>query len=194
MLQDGPFRLLASAVRTPDQTTGAVDLLSAYGLKSAYEALCTKPIPDFIDNSRCFKSVVGDTTIRRGDGMELAQLVDRQPPAQPLSVDRLQPFSLEALRSAFTFRETAPVQLQESEKGVATECVKTDDKEKGDGKKHKKKHKKRKHRHKDKEKGKEVVQEGGVKKANPASVDGEDHSKKHHKKKRKHENEVSAKK
>lgn len=106
-------------------------MLSVYGLKKAYEGLCTKPIPDFIDHSSCFKSVVGDTTIMRGGGMELGQLVKNLPRAEPPSVEMLKPFNLEVLRSAFTFKETAPVpvQLLESEKGVAIGCVKVDGKD-----------------------------------------------------------------
>jgi hypothetical protein len=52
---------------------------------------------------------MGDTEIRKGEGMELEQLVQnaylRDKPAY------IQPFDMETLRQVFQLRETAPVDL-----------------------------------------------------------------------------------
>ena len=55
--------------------------------------------------------MVGDTEIRKGEGMELGQLI---PDLPTMDVSpRIQPFDLERLRKAFELRETGPIQLPE---------------------------------------------------------------------------------
>lgn len=54
--------------------------------------------------------MVGDTEIRKGDGMQLDQLLQNTSSARDSS-SRIQPFDLDTLRDAFQFRETAPVDL-----------------------------------------------------------------------------------
>jgi hypothetical protein len=62
-----------------------------------------------ISDTHYLHNIVGDTEIRKGEGMELEQLVQnaylRDKPAY------IQPFDMDTLRQAFQLRETAPVDL-----------------------------------------------------------------------------------
>ncbi|KAL2541242.1 Mediator of RNA polymerase II transcription subunit 19a [Abeliophyllum distichum] len=176
--------------RGPRELTGAVDLISHYKLLSHHDFFCKRSLPLSISDTHYLHNVVGDTEIRKGEGMQLDQLIQDMSLLRETNVP-IQPFDLDVLTEAFQLRETVPVVLPPSEKGTpaVTGKSKSKDKEKKH-KKHKdkdrekdKEHKKHKHRHKDRSKDKEKEK----KKDNSGHHDsGTEHSKKHHEKKRKH--------
>lgn len=98
-----------SDISGPRELTGAVDLISHYKLLAHHDFFCKKPLPLAISDTHYLDNVVGDTEIRKGEGMELDQLVQnaylRDKPAY------IQPFDMETLGQAFQLRETAPVDL-----------------------------------------------------------------------------------
>ncbi|KAF7057370.1 LOW QUALITY PROTEIN: hypothetical protein CFC21_064663 [Triticum aestivum] len=164
------------SISGPRELTGAVDLRSQYKLQPHHDFFCKRPLPLAISDTHYLHNVVGDTDIRKGEGMKLDQLVQylRDKPAY------IQPFDMETLGQAFQLRETAPVDLPFQSTGIPTISGKPKSESKDKAKKHKKKdkdkdreHKKHKHRHKDR------------------SKDDKDKDKKkdkkHHEKKRKHE-------
>jgi hypothetical protein len=84
-------------------------LISHYKLLPHHDFFCKKPLPLAISDTHYLHNVVGDTEIRKGEGMELDQLVHnaylRDKPAY------IQPFDMETLGQAFQLRETALVDL-----------------------------------------------------------------------------------
>ncbi|XP_016485997.1 putative mediator of RNA polymerase II transcription subunit 19b [Nicotiana tabacum] len=176
--------------RGPRELTGARDLISHFKLLPHYEFFCKRSLPLSISDTHYLHNVVGDREIRKGEGMQLDQLT------QDTSFSRetkscIRPFDLDVLREAFQLRETAPVDLSPSEKGIPTIAGKSKSEMKDKEKKHKKhkdkdkekdkEHKKHKHRHKDRSKEKKKDKSGH-------HDPGAEHSKKHEKK-RKHEEE-----
>ncbi|KAK1626677.1 hypothetical protein QYE76_000992 [Lolium multiflorum] len=165
----------------PRELTGAVDLISQYKLQPHHDFFCKRPLPLAISDTHYLHNVVGDTEIRKGEGMELDQLVQnaylRDKPAY------IQPFDMETLGQAFQLRETTPVDLPSAEKGIPTISGKSKSESKDKEKKHKKhkdrdkdrEHKKHKHRHKDRSKDKDKDKDKKKDKSG------------HHEKKRKHE-------
>lgn len=186
---DSVFRLISTAPR-PKELTGAIDLISQYGLRQYHDHFCKKPLPASIAETPYLNNVVGDTEIRKGEGMELGQLLEDLPTMDVGPI--IQPFELERLRLAFELRETGPIQLPEADRGLPTISGKVKHDHKDKDKKHKKhkdkdkdkdkdkEHKKHKHRHKDKDRDKKKDKSG-------SHENGDDRSKKHHKKKRKHD-------
>ncbi|XP_010245177.1 PREDICTED: mediator of RNA polymerase II transcription subunit 19a-like isoform X2 [Nelumbo nucifera] len=179
--------------RGPRELTGAVDLIYHYKLGVHHEFFCKRSLPLSISDTHYLHNVVGDTEIRKGEGMELGQLLQNTPYVRDTNA-QIQPFDLDTLREAFLLRETAPIDLPSSEKGIPTIAGKSKSESKDKEKKHKKhkdkdkekdkEHKKHKHRHKDKSKDKEKEK----KKDKSGHHDsGAEHSKKHHEKKRKHD-------
>nr|XP_018673939.1 PREDICTED: mediator of RNA polymerase II transcription subunit 19a isoform X2 [Musa acuminata subsp. malaccensis] len=179
--------------RGPRELTGAVDLINHYKLSGHHDFFCKRSLPLSVADTHYLHNVVGDTEIRKGEGMELGQLFQGAPYLRE-STAQIQQFDLEILGQAFQLRDTAPIDLPMSDKGVPT----IPGKSKGDSKdkerkhrKHKdkdrekdKEHKKRKHRHKDRSKDKDREK----KKDRSGHHDSSgDHSKKHHEKKRKHD-------
>ncbi|KAL6498945.1 Mediator of RNA polymerase II transcription subunit 19-A [Orobanche hederae] len=179
--------------RGPRELTGAVDLISHYKLLPHYDFFCKRPLPVSISDTHYLHNVVGDTEIRKGEGMQLGQLI------QDTSLTRetktqLKPFDLDILREAFKLKEAAPVALPQSEKGIPTIAGKYKSESKDKEKKHKKhkdkdkdkdkEHKKHKHRHKDRSKDKDKEKK---KDRSGHNDSGNDHSKRHHEKKRKHD-------
>ncbi|KAK8458645.1 hypothetical protein SEVIR_3G412100v4 [Setaria viridis] len=173
----------------PRELTGAVDLINHYKLLPHHDFFCKKPLPPAISDTHYLHNVVGDTEIRKGEGMELDQLVQnaymRDKPAF------IQPFDMEILGQAFQLRETAPVDLPSAEKGIPTISGKPKSESKDKEKKHKKhkdkdrdkdkEHKKHKHRHKDRSKDKDKDKDKDKKKDKSGHHDSAgDHSKKHH--------------
>ncbi|XP_071689116.1 probable mediator of RNA polymerase II transcription subunit 19b [Rutidosis leptorrhynchoides] len=155
----------------PKELTGAVDLIRYYKLLPHYELFCKKSLPISISDTHYVHHVVGDTEIRKGEGMQLDQLIHNTSFSRDTNA-RIQPFDLNVLMEAFQLRETAPVDLPPSEKGMPTIAGKSRSESKH--KKHKdKEHKKHKHRHKDRSKDKDKE------KRNDKSS--------HHDKKRKHD-------
>ncbi|CAI9116157.1 OLC1v1017237C1 [Oldenlandia corymbosa var. corymbosa] len=177
--------------RGPRELTGAVDLLSYYKLLPQHEYFCKKSLPVAISDTHYLHNVVGDTEIRKGEGMQLDQLIQDGSLSRETNA-RIQPFDLDVLREALQFRETAPVDLPSSEKGIPTIAGKSKSESKDKDKKHKKhkdkekdkEHKKHKHRHKDRSKDKDKEKK---KEKSGHHDSGAEHSKKHHEKKRKHD-------
>ncbi|KAB2602356.1 mediator of RNA polymerase II transcription subunit 19a [Pyrus ussuriensis x Pyrus communis] len=178
--------------RGPKELTGAVDLISHYKLLPHHEFFCKRPLPVSISDTHYLHNVVGDTEIRKGEGMQLDQLI--QSTSYPRDTKlRIQPFELDTLREAFHLRETAPIDLPLADKGTPTIAGKSKSESKDKEKKHKKhkdrdkekdkEHKKHKHRHKDRSKDKDKDKKKD--KSGHHDPSG-DHSKKHEKK-RKHD-------
>ncbi|KAF5198918.1 Mediator of rna polymerase ii transcription subunit 19a [Thalictrum thalictroides] len=177
------------------ELTGAVDLINHYKLWAHHEFFCKRSLHLSVSDTHYLHSVVGDTEIRKGEGMELDQLVQETSYGRETNA-RIQPFDLDTLREAFQLRETTPVDLPSAEKGIPTIAGKSKSESKDKEKKHKKhkdrdkekdkEHKKHKHRHKDKERSKEKDKEKRKDKSGHHDS-GADHSKKHHDKKRKHD-------
>ncbi|EPS64383.1 hypothetical protein M569_10398, partial [Genlisea aurea] len=179
----------------PRELTGAVDLIKHYGLSSHYDFFCKKPLPVSVSDTYYLHTLVGETEIRKGEGMELGQLIQNGFLSRETST-HIQPFDMDALREAFQLRDTTPVFLPSSEKGTPTIVGKSKSESKDKERKHKKhrdkdkdkdrEHKKHRHRHKDRSKEK-TKDKGG------ASHDpGSDRSKRHHDKKRKNEGDEDA--
>ncbi|GMH02419.1 hypothetical protein Nepgr_004258 [Nepenthes gracilis] len=174
----------------PRELTGAADLISHYKLLPHHAFFCKKSLPVSISDTDYLHNVVGDTEIRKGEGMQLNQLSEYQSSLQNVNA-RIQPFDLDVLGEAFHLRETAPVELPHAEKGIPTVAgrSKNESKEKKH-KRHKdrdkekdKEHKKHKHGHKDRSEDKDKEK----KKDKSARQDsGAEHFKKQYEKK-KHE-------
>lgn len=94
----------------PRELTGAVDLINYYKLQPHHEFFCKRSLPLSISDTHYLHNVVGDTEIRKGEGMQLDQLI--QSTSFPRETNtRIQPFDLDVLKEAFQLRETAPVDL-----------------------------------------------------------------------------------
>ncbi|KAF9609091.1 hypothetical protein IFM89_013345 [Coptis chinensis] len=177
--------------RGPRELTGAVDLINHYKLWAHHEFFCKKSLHLSVSDTHYLHSVVGDTEIRKGEGMELDQLVQSSMYSRDTNA-HIQPFDLDTLREAFQLRETTPVDLPSAEKGTPTIAGKSKSESKDKEKKHKKhkdkdkEHKKHKHRHKDKDRSKDKDKEKKKDKSGHHDS-GADPSKKHHDKKRKHD-------
>ncbi|KEH18711.1 hypothetical protein MtrunA17_Chr8g0347511 [Medicago truncatula] len=181
----------------PRELTGAVDLISHFKLIPHYEFFCKRPLPVSIADTHYLHSVVGDTEVRKGDGMQLDELIQNTSFSRETSA-RIQPFDLDILKESFQLRETAPIDLPAAEKGIPTIAGKSKS-EKDKEKKHKKhkdrdkdkdrEHKKHKHRHKDRSKDKDKDKKKDKSGHRDSSAD---HSKKHHEKKRKHDGDDDA--
>ncbi|XP_025795881.1 mediator of RNA polymerase II transcription subunit 19a-like isoform X1 [Panicum hallii] len=177
--------------RGPRELSGAVDLISRYKLLNHHSFFCKKPLPLAISDTNYLNNVVGDTEIRKGEGMELDQLFQNSYPNEKTAY--IQPFDMETLGQAFQLRETAPVDLPSAEKGTPTISGKPKIKSKDKVKKHKKhkekdrdkekEQKKHKHRHKDRSKDKDKDKEKKKDKSGNHESGG-DHSKKHEKKRK----------
>jgi len=181
--------------RGPRELSGAVDLISRYKLLNHHSFFCKKPLPLAISDTNYLNNVVGDTEIRKGEGMELDQLFQNSYPNEKTAY--IQPFDMETLGQAFQLRETAPVDLPSAEKGTPTISGKPKIKSKDKVKKHKKhkekdrdkekEQKKHKHRHKDRSKDKDKDKDKDKEKKKDKSGNhesGGDHSKKHEKKRK----------
>ncbi|XP_076943308.1 mediator of RNA polymerase II transcription subunit 19a-like isoform X2 [Bidens hawaiensis] len=162
----------------PRELSGAADLISYYKLLPHLDFYCKKSLPLSISDTHYLHNAVGDSEIRKGEGMQLDQLIQNTSFQRDTNT-HIQPFDLDTLKQAFQLREIAPVELPSSEKGIPTVAGKSKSESKDKEKKHKKhkdkdkEHKKHKHRHKDKSKDKDKE-----KKKDKSS---------HHEKKRKHE-------
>ncbi|PIA62359.1 hypothetical protein AQUCO_00200393v1 [Aquilegia coerulea] len=92
------------------ELTGAVDLINHYKLWAHHEFFCKRSLHLSVSDTHYLHSVVGDTEIRKGEGMELDQLVQETSYGRETNA-RIQPFDLDTLREAFQLRETTPVDL-----------------------------------------------------------------------------------
>ena len=94
----------------PRELTGAVDLISHYKLQAHHDFFCKRPLPLSIADTHYLHNVVGDTEIRKGEGMQLDQLIQNTSYSRDTNA-RIQPFDLDILQEAFQLRETGPVDL-----------------------------------------------------------------------------------
>jgi hypothetical protein len=94
----------------PRELTGAVDLISHYKLLPHHDFFCKRSLPLSISDTHYLHNVVGDTEIRKGEGMQLDQLIQNMSYSRDTNV-RIQPFDLDILRESFQLRESAPVEL-----------------------------------------------------------------------------------
>ncbi|KAI3678634.1 hypothetical protein L6452_37934 [Arctium lappa] len=176
----------------PKELTGAVNLINYYKLLPHYEFFCKKSLPLSISDTHYLRNVVGDTEIRKGEGMQLGQLIENKSSRE--TNKRIQPFDLDVLREAFYLRETAPVDLPASEKGIPTQAGKAKIESRDKEKKHKrhkdkdreknKEHKKHRHHHKDRSKDKDKEKKNDKTGHHDS---GAETLKKPHEKKRKHD-------
>lgn len=183
--------------RGPRELTGAADLISRFKLLPHYDYFCKRPLPLAISDTHYLHNVVGDAEIRKGEGMQLDQLIDDTSISKEMNTV-IKPFDLDVLGEAFHLRETCPIDLPTSEKGIPTTGGKSKNESKEKEKKHKRhkdkdkdkekdrEHKKHKHRHKDRSKDKDKEKK---KDKNGHQDSGAEHSKKHRDKKRKHDGE-----
>lgn len=95
------------------ELTGAVDLLSYYGLREQYDKFCLKVLPASIGESHYLKDVVGDIDIRKGEDMELGQLLGLE--NENFNV-HLHQFNIDILQQAFSFKESGLISLPEVRK------------------------------------------------------------------------------
>ncbi|KAK2980532.1 hypothetical protein RJ640_015917, partial [Escallonia rubra] len=129
----------------PRELGGAVDLLRHYKLWPHHHFFCKRSLPSSISETQYFHNVVGETEIRKGEGMELDQLFQNTSYAGDRHAP-LHPFDLNSLREAFQIRETTHIDLPYAEKGIPTSTLKN-------GKSNdRRKHKKQKHRGGEKDK------------------------------------------
>ncbi|KAJ0260836.1 Mediator of RNA polymerase II transcription subunit 19a [Hirschfeldia incana] len=181
----------------PRELCGAVDLISQYKLLQHHEFFCKRSLSASLSDSHYLHDVVGDTEIRKGEGMQLDQLVQNTSQSRESNNTRIQPFDMDGLKDAFQLNDMTPVELPLAEKGAPTIPPKSKRESKDKDRKHKKhkdrdkdkdkdrEHKKHKHRHKDRSKDKDKDRER--KKEKNGHHESGDHSKKHHDKKRKHD-------
>ena len=101
--------MISSCISGPRELSGAVDLISRYKLLNHHSFFCKKPLPLAISDTNYLNNVVGDTEIRKGEGMELDQLFQNSYPNEKTAY--IQPFDMETLGQAFQLRETEPVDL-----------------------------------------------------------------------------------
>lgn len=88
---------------------GARDLINQYRLLPYYEVFCKRSLPLSISDTHYLRNVVGDTKIRKGEGMELDQLCRNTYTSEKKPC--LHPFELDVLSEAFHMREMDPVHL-----------------------------------------------------------------------------------
>ncbi|KAG2334237.1 hypothetical protein Bca52824_005417 [Brassica carinata] len=181
----------------PRELCGAVDLISQYKLLQHHDFFCKRSLSASLSDSHYLHDVVGDAEIRKGEGMQLDQLVQNNTSQSRESSTRIQPFDVDELKEAFQLNDMTPVELPLAEKGAPTIPPKSKRESKDKDRKHKKhkdrdkdkdrEHKKHKHRHKDRSKDKDKDKDRDRKKGKNGHHDSGDHSKKHHDKKRKHD-------
>lgn len=117
------FKVLTPSLDfTAAPASGNHDLLEVYCLKQDYRSLCQTPLPNSAQKHLRFVKT-GDTVLRRGEGMELSQLISRMRSGARCSSSAgctripMVPFPQEVLLKAFTFETGQPVCLSEEDKG-----------------------------------------------------------------------------
>ncbi|CAL0329740.1 unnamed protein product [Lupinus luteus] len=103
---------------------GAHDLISQYKLWPYYEFFCKRSHPASIAETHYLHNVVGDTKIRKGEGMELDQLCRNASTSEKETC--LHPFGLDVLSEAFHMKEMSPVRLSSTQKGLVTPVPKSE--------------------------------------------------------------------
>ncbi|KAK2437973.1 hypothetical protein P8452_33770 [Trifolium repens] len=94
---------------------GAHDLISQYKLWPYYEFFCKKSLPLSISETHYLRNVVGETKIKKGEGMELDQLCKNTYMNE--KKHSLCPFDLNVLSEAFHLREMDPNHISSAKKG-----------------------------------------------------------------------------
>nr|GMD70808.1 mediator of RNA polymerase II transcription subunit 19A-like isoform X1 [Ipomoea batatas] len=84
-----------------------------------HEYFCKRQLPLSISDTHYLHNVVGDTEIRKGEGMQLDQLVEDASFSREMNAS-IKPFDLDVMGEAFQLRETSPIDLPSSEKGIPT--------------------------------------------------------------------------
>ncbi|XP_009773001.1 mediator of RNA polymerase II transcription subunit 19a-like [Nicotiana sylvestris] len=132
--------------RGPRELGGSVDLLNHCKLRKHLDLFCKRSLPLSISETQYLRNVVGDTEIRKGEGMELDQLSQNSPYVGHRCV-QLRPFGLDLLTDAFQLREATSTDLPLAEIGfpIGASKLKNECKEKKKHKKHKHKDRSRKH-------------------------------------------------
>src|SRR5690606_10466830 len=95
----------------PRELCGAVDLISQYKLLQHHEFFCKKSLTVSLSDSHYLHNVVGDTEIRKGEGMQLDQLVQNMSQSRETNNTRIQPFDMDELMEAFQLNDMTPVEL-----------------------------------------------------------------------------------
>eukprot|EP00850_Spirogloea_muscicola_P019747 SM000198S05318 [mRNA] locus=s198:208916:210482:+ [translate_table: standard] len=115
-----PARGLEAVLVTkrPRELTGAVDLVAHYGLREQHERFCGRPLPASVAEAGHLRRVAGDVGLRRGDGLELAQLLVAREAPPALDAADIRLLELEDLHAGLALKETdEAVSLPESERG-----------------------------------------------------------------------------
>ncbi|XP_057497502.1 mediator of RNA polymerase II transcription subunit 19a-like [Actinidia eriantha] len=136
--------------------------LGPFPIEYHHEFFCKRLLPLSISDTHYFHNAVGDTEVRKGEGMQLDQLIQDMSCSRGTNV-RIEPFDLNVLSEAFQLRETTQIDLPPAEKGIPTIAGKSKSKSKDKVRKHKGHKDKdrekdkydKKHRHKDRSKDKE---------------------------------------
>ncbi|XVE48493.1 hypothetical protein DITRI_Ditri01bG0006100 [Diplodiscus trichospermus] len=143
--------------RGPKELGGAADLINHFKLWPHHEFFCKRSLPLSISETSYLRNVVGDTEIRKGEGMELNQLFHNSSDLTWRNLN-IGPFDLGFLAEAFHMSETVLVDLPLAEKGIPTMVSKSRAEPKYKKRKHRKqkdkdkekdKNRKHKHHHKD---------------------------------------------
>ncbi|GMY38021.1 mediator of rna polymerase ii transcription subunit 19a, partial [Fagus crenata] len=154
--------------RGPRELGGSVDLINQYKLWPHHEFFCKRSLPLSVSQTHYLRNVVGDTEIRKGDGMELDQLSHNISSLRERNA-HIHPFDLDVLWEAFQMRETTPVCLTAAEKGMPSAGMRLNSDSRDQERKHKKHkdkkkkdkdHKKHKHHNKDKSGDKDKNRDG----------------------------------
>ncbi|KAL2343418.1 hypothetical protein Fmac_004703 [Flemingia macrophylla] len=127
---------------------GTRDLINQYRLLPYYEFFCKRSLPKSIQETHYLHTLVGETKIRKGEGMELDQLCQNTNTSEKKTA--LCPFDLDVLSEAFHMREMNPVHL--SSKGLPKPVAKLENQSRDYERKNKKvkdkgeKYRKQKHK------------------------------------------------
>ncbi|KAI5385246.1 probable mediator of RNA polymerase II transcription subunit 19b [Lathyrus oleraceus] len=91
---------------------GGHDLVSQYKLWPFYKQFCKRSLP--LSETRYLRNVVGDTKIKKGEGMELDQLCKNTYTNEKKPC--FSPFDLNVLSKAFRLKETDPSHISSVKK------------------------------------------------------------------------------
>lgn len=125
---------------------GAQDLVNQYKLWPYYEFFCKNSLPSSITETHYLRNLVGDTKIKKGEGMELDQLCWNTNTSEKKGC--LSPFELDVLSEAFHLREMDSTHLSSAKKGMPNAVPKPVNQSRDNKKKKRKSEEHRKHKHK----------------------------------------------
>lgn len=94
----------------PKELGGAIDLVNQFKLLHHHEFFCKRALPSSLSETHYLRNVVGDTEIRKGEGMELDQLFQTSSYVRQRDYS-LCPSDLEVLGEAFRMRDLTPIDL-----------------------------------------------------------------------------------